>query len=65
MSCAKKAELIDLSFGLWTRLDRQKHEFNRIRQVAPACTSSIIIVFVFVFVLARWEGTFAPFGEYD
>jgi len=61
--CAKKAELIDLSFGLWTRVDRQKHEFNRIRQVAPVCTSSIVMVFVFV--LARWEGTFAPSGEYD
>jgi len=28
-------EPIDLPFGLWTRVGRRKHEFNRIRQVAP------------------------------
>jgi len=39
MSCAKTAEPIDLSFGLWTRVGRRKHKFNRIRnrQVAPMC----------------------------
>jgi len=31
------AELIDLSFGLWTRVGRRKHKFDRIRQVAPVC----------------------------
>jgi len=30
-------EPIDLPFGLWTRMDRWKHKFNRIRQVAPWC----------------------------
>jgi len=39
------AELIDLSFGLWTRVGRRKHKFNRIRQVAPMCT---------------WDGTLTP-----
>ena len=28
--------MIDLPFGLWTPADRRKHEFDRIRQVAPA-----------------------------
>jgi len=27
------AELIDLPFGLWTRVGRRKYKFNRIRQV--------------------------------
>ena len=31
MSCAETAELIDLPFGLWTRVGRRKHKFNRIR----------------------------------
>jgi len=35
VSCAKKAEAIDLPFGLWTRVDPRKHKFNRMRQVAP------------------------------
>ena len=35
MSCAEMAEPTDLSFGLWTRVGRKKHEFNRIRQEAP------------------------------
>jgi len=39
MSCAEMAELIDLPFGLWTRVDRRKHEFSRIHQVAPMCPS--------------------------
>jgi len=37
MSCAKMAELIDLLFGLWTRVGGMKQKFNRIRQVAPIC----------------------------
>jgi len=32
------AELIDLPFGLWTRVSRRKHKFYRIRQVAPMCS---------------------------
>jgi len=35
VSCAKMAEPIDLPFGLWTRVGRKKHKFNRIRQ-APS-----------------------------
>jgi len=31
------AEPIDLPFGLWTRVGRRKHKFNRVRQVAPMC----------------------------
>jgi len=37
VNCAKTAESIDLPFGLWTRVGRRKHKFNRIRQVAPMC----------------------------
>jgi len=37
MSCAEMAEPINLLFGLWTRMGRKKHEFNRIHQVAPMC----------------------------
>jgi len=37
LSCARTAETIDLPFGLWTRVGRRKHRFNRIRQVAPMC----------------------------
>jgi len=37
VSCAKMAELIDLSFGLWTLVGRRKQKLNRIRQVAPTC----------------------------
>jgi len=33
--CAKTAEQIDLSFGLWIRVDPSKHKFNRIPRVAP------------------------------
>jgi len=61
VSCAKTAELIDLSFGLWTQVGRGNQEFSRIRQVAPMCTSSIIFVIVFT----SWEGTLVPPGEYD
>jgi len=32
--CAKMAEPIDLPFGLWTRVGRRNHKFNRIRQCA-------------------------------
>jgi len=32
------AELIDLPFGLWTRLGQTKHIFNGIRPVAPMCS---------------------------
>jgi len=35
MSCTKMAELIDLSFDLWTRVGWRKHKFNHIRQVVP------------------------------
>jgi len=31
------AEPIDLPFGLWTRVGRRKHKFNRICQLAPVC----------------------------
>jgi len=37
MSCAKTAEPIDLSFGLWIRVGRKKHKINRIRQMASMC----------------------------
>jgi len=37
------AEAIDLPFGSWTRVGGKKHEFNRIRQVAPVCT--VLIAF--------------------
>jgi len=37
MSCAKTAEPVDLPFALWTRVGRRKHQFTRIRQVAPVC----------------------------
>jgi len=37
VSCVKMAEPIDLPFGLWTRVDRGKHKFNRVRQVTPMC----------------------------
>jgi len=37
VSCARMAELIDLPVGLWTRVGRRKHKFNRIRQVASMC----------------------------
>jgi len=37
MSCAKQAELIDLSFGLWTWIGQRKHKFCRVRQMAPVC----------------------------
>ena len=34
--CVKATEPIDyLPFGLWIRVGRKKHKFNRIRQVAP------------------------------
>ena len=50
VSCAEMAEPIDLPFGLWTRVGRRKHKFNRVRQVAD---------------VLKWEGTVAPPGEYD
>jgi len=31
VTCAKTAELIDLPFGLWTRVGRRKHKFSQIR----------------------------------
>ena len=34
VSCAQMAELIDLPFGLWTRVGQRKNKFNRIFQVA-------------------------------
>jgi len=37
MSYAKKAEPIDLQFGLWTRVGRRKHKLNRMSQVMPMC----------------------------
>jgi len=36
--CAKMAEPIDLTFGLWTQVGRRNHKSNRIRHVAPMCT---------------------------
>jgi len=30
--CAKTAEPIDLTFGLWTRVGQRKHKFNHIRR---------------------------------
>ena len=35
MSYAETTERTDLPFGLWTRVGRRKHKFNRIREVAP------------------------------
>jgi len=49
VSCAKMDEPIDLPFGLWTRVGRKKHKFNRIRQV---------------FYVPSLERTLAPPGEY-
>ena len=46
VSCANT---FGLPFGLWTWVGRRKHEFTRIRQVAPMCTSSI------VFARAHWR----------
>jgi len=43
----KTAKPIDLPFGLYTWVGQRKHKFNRICQVAPMCTSSI--------VFARWH----------
>jgi len=37
MSCAKMAELIDLSFGLSTQVGWRKHKFNHIHEVALVC----------------------------
>ena len=37
VSYAKTAEPIDLPFGLWIRVGRRKHTFNRVRQVVQ-CT---------------------------
>ena len=37
VSCTTMSEPIDLPFGLWTRVGRRKHKFNRIRQLAPMC----------------------------
>jgi len=37
VSCVKTSEPIDLPLRLWTRVDRKKHKFNHIRQVAPVC----------------------------
>ena len=48
MSCAKTAKPIDLPFGLWTRVGRRKHKFNRICQVAPVCSK-------FVHIGATWR----------
>jgi len=38
VSCAKMAELINLPFGLWTRVGRRKRKFHHIRQVASVCS---------------------------
>jgi len=35
VSPAKTAESIEMLFGLWARIGRNKHKFNRIRQVVP------------------------------
>ena len=37
MRCAGTAKPLELPFGLWNRVGRRKHKFNRIRQVAPKC----------------------------
>jgi len=37
VSCAETAELIDLLFGLWTRVGQRKHKFSHISQVEPMC----------------------------
>jgi len=31
------AEPIDVLFGLWTLVDRRKHKFNCVRQLAAMC----------------------------
>jgi len=36
-TCAEMVEPTDLPFGLWSQVGRRKHNFNRIRQVAPMC----------------------------
>jgi len=41
ISCSKTAEPINLQFGLWTRVGLRKHMFNRIRQVAPMCPTTL------------------------
>jgi len=41
MSCGKTAELIDLPFGLWTRVGLRKHKFSCIRQVARMCSHAL------------------------
>jgi len=53
------AELIDLSFGLWTLVSRRKHKFSRIHPLAPMCTSSIVIIIIFVF---RYHFRFCQVG---
>jgi len=35
------ADLIDLKFGLWTRVGRRKHKFDHIHQLAPMCFHGI------------------------
>jgi len=37
VSPAKTAEPLEMPFGLWTLVGRRRHEFNRIRLVAPMC----------------------------
>ena len=49
VSCAKTAELIDLPFGLWTRVGQRKYQ-----SYSPDGAS-----------VRSWEGTLVPSGEYD
>ena len=81
MSCAETTEPIDLPFGLCTLVSRRKHEFNRVRQMAPVCTISIIFArwrqctqrysavscakMAEPISVPTWIGTLAPPGEYD
>jgi len=37
VSCADVAELIDLPFGLWTRVGQRKHKFSHMCQMIPMC----------------------------
>jgi len=61
VSCAKTAEPIDLSFGLWTRMGRRKHKFNRIRQVSPVCPMAELndLPFGLKFKSWSWSGVFS------
>ena len=53
MSCAKTAEPIDLSFGLWS-VDSSGQKEAQVQSYLPGGAN-----------LPSYEGTLAPPGEYD